>query len=640
MTILTVENICKSYGEKILFKDVSFTISEEDKIGLIGVNGTGKSSLLRIIAGKDNCDSGDITIPKKVTIEYLNQNPDLDLEATVLEQIFKADSKIMHLIGEYENTLDEISKSPTNEKIQKHLLNLTTEMDSLNAWDLESKVKTILTKLNITYFNKKIKELSGGQKKRVALCSKLISPCDLLILDEPTNHMDNDTIVWLENFLENRKGALLMVTHDRYFLDRVVNKTLELDFGTMYTYNCNYSQFVEKKAERIDLQNSLEQKRQRLYKKELEWIRAGVQARGTKQKARIKRFEELSETKYNFDSNDLDISVAHSRLGKKIINIENLCKNFNNKNIIKNFNYIILKNDRIGVVGNNGIGKSTLLNLITNKINLDSGIIDIGSTVNIGYFSQHSEDMNPNLRAIEYIRETAEFITTEDGNKISASEMMEKFLFTDDMQWCYISKLSGGEKRRLYLLKILMNSPNVLILDEPTNDLDIDTLKVLENYIDEFNGPVITVSHDRFFLDRICNKIFSFDGNGKISKYVGNYSDFVDKKKEFSSSLSSKKINTPKKTSSISNDITKSKKLKLSYKESLEYEKIDSEIENLENKLSKLDSDIEKNSTDFMKLEDLLKEKECIEEELLLKMERQEYLNNLVEEIKKNKKNL
>ncbi|MGU9537560.1 ABC-F family ATP-binding cassette domain-containing protein [Clostridium tepidum] len=639
MIITTVENICKSYGEKTLFKKVSFTISDEDKIGLIGVNGTGKSSLLRIITGKDTPDSGTITIPKGVTIEYLDQNPNLDPNATVVEQVFKGNSKIISVIGKYEKTLDLISKNPKDEKLQNYLLSLTNEMDSLDAWDLESKVKTILTKLNVTDFDKKIKELSGGQKKRIALCSALISPCDLLVLDEPTNHMDNDTIDWLENYLQSRKGALLMVTHDRYFLDRVVNKTLELDYGTMYTYNCNYSQFVEKKAERKALENSLEEKRQSLYKKELEWIRAGVQARGTKQKARIKRFEKLKESNYNHDSDDIDISVAHSRLGKKIINIENLNKKFEKKTLIKDFSYILLRNDRIGIVGNNGMGKSTLLNIITNKINPDSGSIDIGTTVNIAYFSQQSEDMNPNLRAIEYIRETAEFITTADGVKISASQMMEKFLFTDDMQWCYISKLSGGEKRRLYLLKVLMTAPNVLILDEPTNDLDIDTLKVLENYIDEFNGPVISVSHDRYFLDRTCNKIFHFEGNGKISKYIGNYSDFINRKKEITNiSLKQEKKNKVSKESN--NKKENSPKLKFSYKEKLEYENIDKDIEKLEERLSKLEEEVEVNASDFMKLENILKEKDKVEEELLFKMERQEYLENLAREIKENKKSM
>ncbi|MCR1933505.1 ABC-F family ATP-binding cassette domain-containing protein [Clostridium tepidum] len=639
MIITTVENICKSYGEKTLFKKVSFTISDEDKIGLIGVNGTGKSSLLRIITGKDTPDSGTITIPKGVTIEYLDQNPNLDPNATVVEQVFKGNSKIISVIGKYEKTLDLISKNPKDEKLQNYLLSLTNEMDSLDAWDLESKVKTILTKLNVTDFDKKIKELSGGQKKRIALCSALISPCDLLVLDEPTNHMDNNTIDWLENYLQSRKGALLMVTHDRYFLDRVVNKTLELDYGTMYTYNCNYSQFVEKKAERKALENSLEEKRQSLYKKELEWIRAGVQARGTKQKARIKRFEKLKESNYNHDSDDIDISVAHSRLGKKIINIENLNKKFEEKTLIKDFSYILLRNDRIGIVGNNGMGKSTLLNIITNKINPDSGSIDIGTTVNIAYFSQQSEDMNPNLRAIEYIRETAEFITTADGVKISASQMMEKFLFTDDMQWCYISKLSGGEKRRLYLLKVLMTAPNVLILDEPTNDLDIDTLKVLENYIDEFNGPVISVSHDRYFLDRTCNKIFHFEGNGKISKYIGNYSDFINRKKEITNiSLKQEKKNKVSKESN--NKKENSPKLKFSYKEKLEYENIDKDIEKLEERLSKLEEEVEVNASDFMKLENILKEKDKVEEELLFKMERQEYLENLAREIKENKKSM
>lgn len=635
MNILTVNNISKSYGEKTLFEDISFTINDNDKIGLIGINGTGKSTLLNVIAGYDTSDSGDISIPKGMTIEYLPQNPEFDSDATVLEQIFKGDSPSIKLIREYEKTIEELSINPGNTTLQQLLLKLTNDMNAMNAWELESQVKTILTKLGITGFNRKMGTLSGGQRKRVALSSALISPCDLLILDEPTNHMDNKTIDWLEKYLDNRKGALLMITHDRYFLDRVVNRTLELDFGKIYSYTGNYSQFVEKKIERKNLECAIEKKRQNLYKKELEWIRTGARARTTKQKARIQRFEELENTKINIDDSKIDISVGHSRLGKKVIELKNISKSFDTNPIIKDFSYIIVRDDRIGIIGDNGIGKSTLLNLITGKHLTDSGIIDIGLTVKIGYFSQESEDMNPNLRAIEYIRENAEYITTADGTKISASQMMERFLFSNDMQWTYISRLSGGEKRRLYLLKILMNAPNVLILDEPTNDLDIDTLKVLENYIDEFNGAVITVSHDRYFLDRICNRIFSFEGNGKIIENTGNYSDFIACRNNVI--VEEPKEKKSEKVSNHNNQNSKQHKLKFSYKEKLEYEKIDSEIESLENRLLELEDKIQQYSSDFVKLQELMNDKDEVEEKLLFKMERQEYLYNLEKEINSSK---
>lgn len=635
MNILTVDNISKSYGEKILFDDISFTINDNDKIGLIGINGTGKSTLLKIIAGYESSDSGDVRVPRGKAIEYLPQNPEFDANATVLEQIFKGDSPSIKLIREYEKTLEELSIDPENSDLQKLLLKLTDDMNAQNAWDLESQVKTILTKLGVTGFNKKMGTLSGGQKKRVALSSALISPCDLLILDEPTNHMDNMTIDWLENYLSNRRGALLMVTHDRYFLDRVVNRTLELDYGKIYSYTGNYSQFIEKKIERKNLECAIERKRQNLYRKELAWIRTGARARTTKQKARIQRFEELENAKNNIDHSKVDISVGHSRLGKKVIELKNISKSFGSNLIIKDFDYTFSRDDRVGIIGDNGIGKSTLLNLITGKCMPDSGIIDIGLTVKIGYFSQESEDMDPNLRAIEYIRESAEYITTSDGTKISASQMMERFLFSDDMQWTYISRLSGGEKRRLYLLRILMHAPNVLILDEPTNDLDIDTLKVLEDYIDEFNGAVITVSHDRYFLDRSCNRIFYFKGKGKILEHTGNYTDFISYQNIIIPNESKEKRVEKVKNSTIAN--SKQPKLKFSYKEKLEYEKIDSEIENLENELAKLEVQIQENSRDFIKLQGLIDEKDKIEEELLFKMERQEYLDNLAEKINKSK---
>ncbi|KNF08353.1 ABC-type transport system, ATP-binding protein [Gottschalkia purinilytica] len=634
MNVLSGENISKSYGVKTLFKDISFNISNDEKIGLIGINGTGKSTLLKIVAGYETPDSGSITIPKGITIEYLHQNPDFNPEATVLEQVFKGDSQIMKLIRQYEETLSAISKSENNEKLQERLLKLSDDMTTLDAWDLESQAKTILTKLGITEFDKKIKVLSGGQKKRVALASALITPCDLLILDEPTNHMDSDTINWLEEYLQSRKGALLMITHDRYFLDRIVNKTLELDGGNLYTYTGNYSEFLERKLERQNLEAVIEHKRQRLYKKELEWIRSGVKARTTKQKARIQRFEALESSKVDISESNLDISVGGSRLGQKIIEINNISKSFEEKTIIKDFTYTFLRGDRIGIIGNSGIGKSTLLNIIMGNLQCDLGSIETGSTVNIGYFSQESQDMNTNLRAIEYIRESGEYVTTADGTKISAAQMMERFLFTSDMQWSYISKLSGGEKRRLYLLKVLMTSPNVLILDEPTNDLDIDTLKVLEDYISEFNGPVVTVSHDRYFLDVICNKIFSFEGNGNIIVNVGNHSDYMDKKDSICNVINEE---APKKKETQKQSKPKSQNLKFSYKEKLEYEQIDSQIEKLEEALTKIENELVIYSSDFTKLQELLEKKEKTEDELLYKLERQEYFINLEKQINDNK---
>lgn len=631
MNVLSAENLSKSYGEKTLFDDISFNINDYDKIGLIGVNGTGKTSLLNIIAGVDVPDSGTIASPKGTKIEYLSQDPEFDEDATILQQVFKGDSPALNVIRAYESALDELSRQPEDDRLQEKITKLTSDMNTVNAWELESQIKTILTRLGVRNFEAKMGTLSGGQKKRVALASALINPCDLLILDEPTNHMDNDTIEWLENYLKNRKGALLMITHDRYFLDRVVNKTLELDFGKLYIYTGNYTEFVEKKIERKNLESTMESKRQNLYKKELEWIRTGAKARTTKQKARIQRFEEIKDSKVVHDDSKVEISVGHSRLGKKILEVEHISKSFGDLNLINDFSYILLREDRIGIIGDNGVGKSTLLNLLTGKLEIDNGEIDMGPTVKVGYFSQESEDMDTTMKAIEYIKESAEFITTADGTKISASQMMERFLFTSSMQWTYISKLSGGERRRLYLLKVLMDAPNVLILDEPTNDLDIDTLKVLENYIDEFSGAVIAVSHDRYFLDRICNKIFSFEGGGKIVDHVGNYSDYVDYRKLKEDELKAQQTITeikekPKRV--------KAQKLKFTYKEKMEYETIDDEIETLENQLSELEDAISKTTTDFVKLQELMTAKDKAEEDLLFKMERQEYLSNLEEEIK------
>ncbi len=638
MNLITLENICKSYSDKTLLENIKLTITDEDKIGVIGVNGAGKSTLLKIIAGMETSDSGDIIKMNGLRIEYLPQEVIYEAEDTVLEQIFKGSSEVMKVLREYESILHKLSLDGENTTLQKSLISLQSKMDALNGWQLESEAKRILTKLGINNFNDKMKVLSGGQRKRVALASSLISPCDLLILDEPTNHMDNNIIEWLENELRNRKSALLMITHDRYFLDRVANKIIEIDNGNIYGYMGNYSTFIEKKLERIELMQSLERKRQNLYRKELSWVKRGAKARSTKQKARLERFEEIKNSKIEIKDNKIDISTGSSRLGKKIINVENIYKSFGEKQLIKDFSYIATKEDRIGIVGPNGVGKSTLLNILSGRLEVDSGVLEFGDTVKLGYFTQENGEMNDELRVIDYIKKIAEFITTKDGIAISASQMLERFMFEGAMQYTPISKLSGGEKRRLYLLRILMESPNVLFLDEPTNDLDIDTLTILEEYLEEFNGSVITVSHDRYFLDKIANKIFTFEGSGKILEITGNYSDY----KEYSELYLSneKKDENISKTKEIKNKESKKEKpLKFSYKEMKEYEEIDEKVEEKENELNEVEENISNAGSDFVLLQELLEKQSKIEEELEYLMERWTYLNELSEKIKENKEN-
>ena len=542
----------------------------------------------------------------------------------------------MKLLREYEHTLHKFNETPDT-LLEKKLLALTQDMDALGAWDIESEAKTILTKLGINDFEADTGTLSGGQRKRVALARVLINPCELLILDEPTNHLDNDTVDWLENFLNNRKGALLMITHDRYFLDRVANRIIELDNGNLYSYEANYSKFLELKSEREELLKSSERKRQNLLRNELEWIRRGAKARSTKQKARIERFEKLQEQQGISTSENIEIMVGSSRLGRKVINLENLSKSYSGVNLISNFSYILKRDDRIGIIGPNGMGKTTLVRIIANRLKPDSGNIEYGETVKIGFFSQENEEMDHSLRVIEYIRQTAEYITTKDG-RISASQMLETFLFPPGMQWTPISKLSGGEKRRLYLLNILMAEPNVLILDEPTNDLDIQTLTILESYLDEFPGAVITVSHDRYFLDRIVNNIFAFEGNGLIKQYSGNYSDYQLIRKESETTAKDSTQNIQKSKEKSSTKAVNDKPVKLSFKEQKEFESIDDEITNLEEALKNINVRIDEESSNFELLPELLSEKEALEKQLEEKIERWAYLNELVEKINNNKK--
>jgi len=516
MNILTAENLTKSYGEKVLFEDISFGIDEGEKIGIIGVNGTGKSTLLKILAGKESPEQGKVTMGNSVRLEYLPQNPEFEDEATVLQQVFKGDSPVMKLLREYEVATEKLEADPDQPQLQDALIALGQQMDDLEAWQLENEAKAILTKLGIFKFDTLIGTMSGGQRKRVALASALINPTDILTLDEPTNHIDNATVDWLEQYLNKRKGALVMVTHDRYFLDRVVGRVFELDKGKLYPYPGNYSRFLELKVEREEQVEATERKRQNLFRNELAWMRRGARARTTKQKARIDRFEQVKADKPTECLDKIEMPAGASRLGKKIMECEHVQKGFPERGVvIEDFNYILLRNDRIGIIGPNGSGKSTLLNMIAGLILPDRGSIDRGTTVNIGYFAQENTYLDPNILVIDEIKAVAEVIPTADGGFITAAQMLERFLFPAAAQWTQIGKLSGGEKRRLYLLRILMAAPNVLLLDEPTNDLDIQTLTILEGYLDEFPGAVIAVSHDRYFLDRITNKDFLVPRRGK-----------------------------------------------------------------------------------------------------------------------------
>lgn len=622
MIILNIENISKSYIEKVLFKDISFGIHEGDKIGLVGINGTGKTTLLKILANLEEPDSGRIIKTNDINIEYLPQDVDFDSEAKVIEQVFRGTSGNMIVLRKYEEAITNTS-TPKEE-----IIKLSQKMDSINGWELESEAKTVLTKLGIDNFSEKIKNLSGGQKKRIALASALINPSDLLILDEPTNHLDNETIDWLEDYLSKRKGALLMITHDRYFLDRVTNQILELDRGNLYSYEGNYSYFVEKKMEREEREIAAERKRQSLYKNELAWMKQGVKARGTRQKARVQRFKELEDNAKDMNTDELEISVASSRLGKKIIKIKNISKSYDNLKLIEDFTYTVLRNDRVGILGANGIGKSTLLKMISGKIEPDSGSIEIGETVRLGVFDQENDNLDKNQRAIDYIKEGGEFVTTADGTKIFASQMMENFLFTKDLQYTPIQKLSGGEKRKLNLLRVLMEAPNVLLLDEPTNDLDIQTLTVLEEYIDDFSGAVIIVSHDRYLLDKIAEKVFAFEGEGNIVQYTGNYAYFKERKSEKEIRKKPTKKEKPKRSNQT---------IKFSYNEQREWKTIDDVIADLESKIDGVNKDIEEAATDYVRLEELIKEREGLETQLEEKMERWVYLSEKLEKIENQK---
>lgn len=594
MNILNIEHVSKIFGEKKIFDDVSYGIHEGDKIGIIGINGTGKTTLLKIIAGLEETDEGEVIKQNGLRITYLPQNPDFPEGATVLDYV--ADGKL--------------------------------QMD----WNTESEAKTVLNKLGILGHEAKIDTLSGGQKKRVALARTLINPADVLILDEPTNHIDNEMALWLEDYLNKFKGVIIMVTHDRYFLDRVTNKILEISHGKLYGYTANYSQFLELKAQREEMEMASERKRQSILRMEIEWAKRGCRARTTKQKARLERLEALKNGSAPVRDASVEIESIGTRMGKKTIELQGISKSYGDKVLVNDFEYIVLKNQRLGIIGPNGCGKSTLMKLIVGAIEPDAGYIEIGDTIQIGYFAQEAEEMNPNQRAIDYIKDVADYVPTKDG-KITASQLLERFLFDGNLQYTPIGKLSGGEKRRLYLCKILMESPNVLILDEPTNDLDIPTLTILEDYQDSFQGIVITVSHDRYFLDNLVDRIFAFEGNGILRQYEGGYTDYLETKLREEGPVLAKASQTSTKATGKDWKKDRPTKLKFTYKEQKEYDTIDEDIAALEEKMEVLDAEMMANATNSARLSELTAEKEKVEQQLEEKMERWVYLNDLAERI-------
>ena len=624
--ILSAENLSFSYGDRVLFKNINFNVEEGDKIGVIGVNGTGKSTFLKMIANRDD-GGGKLTIPGTVVMEYLPQDPPFEPQATVLEQIFKGDSPLMVLLRRYETAVEEAVAHPDDVKLQKNLLDLQQEMDNKYAWQLESEAKAVLNQLGITNLGQKMEELSGGQRKRVALAGVLVRPSDLLILDEPTNHMDNSTVAWLEQQLLKRKGALLMVTHDRYFFDRVVNRTLEIDNGQGYLYVGNYSLFLEKREERRIAEASAAQKLRNIYRRELAWISRGAEARRTKKKDRVERFAQIKAEVENVQVEaNLEMSSVSSRLGKTTIELNNIGMVYDGVDYIKDFSYILLRNDRVGIVGPNGAGKSTLMDIIAGKLQPTSGSMTVGQTVKIGYFSQHSEFPNTNQKVLEYIKEVNNYIDTADGMRISAAQMLERFLFPPDLQWVPVNKLSGGEQRRLYLLRVLMSAPNVLILDEPTNDLDIPTLSVLEDYLDSFAGAVIAVSHDRYFLDRFANKIFALQAGGTLRQYNGGYSDYEAVMLE--EQATAIKANKPV----VKEEPKATNKKNMTYSERLELQDIDQEIARTEAEIKMLGLEIDCCGSDFVKLNELTKKQEEAQTRLDALVDRWAYLSELAEQ--------
>lgn len=640
MHIMTIEELGKSYGDKILFRDVSFGIEEGDRFGIIGVNGTGKSTFLRTIAGWEQPEQGKVLAGSRITIRFVPQEPEFDPEATILDQVLGGDAPDMTAVRVYTEALERAAQRPDDEASQAAFIRATDDMDRLQAWQLESEAKSILSRLGLDQFGAKMGELSGGQRKRVALAAALIHPSDLLLLDEPTNHIDNDTVTWLETMLQKRSGALLMITHDRYFLDRVANRIVELDRGRAFFYEANYSHFLELKADREAREAASEDKRQNLLRQELAWIRRGARARTTKQKARIERFEALQKQEGPGQNGQVDISAASARLGKKIMELDEVEARLADRPLFQGLSYIAVPEDRIGIIGPNGSGKSTLLRIIAGEREPDGGSIVLGPTVRIGFFTQEHAEMDESMRVIEYIREAAETVRTADGNSITAAQMLERFLFEPAMQWAVIGKLSGGEKRRLQLLRMLMEAPNVLLLDEPTNDLDVQTLAVLEDYLDEFPGVVIAVSHDRYFLDRVAERIWSFE-EGAIRQHVGNYSEYMEWTSRHGKEAdeTKPKAQTPAEGASSGRSERPDRKprLKMSYKEEREYERIEDDIMEAEERIQKIQREMELAFSDSARLQELMKEESEAQQQLEALMERWTYLSELAEQIEAEK---
>lgn len=624
---LKVTDLKKTYGEKDLFDQISFLVHEKDRIGLIGTNGTGKTSLLNIIAGIDSSDGDRQTVfyPTDYRIGYLSQAAEFSDELTVLQAVFQGNSPLIQTVRAYEEALIELGENGEDPDVQKRYAKAEEQMNKEDAWTTDTNAKIILQKLGISELDKKISTLSGGQKKRVSLAQVLIDEPDLLLLDEPTNHLDYEAIEWLENYLKQYRGALLMVTHDRYFLDRVANRIFELSFGKLYEYKGNYEAYVLEKAERDRVEVEQEEKRKRLYKQELAWMRAGVQARGTKQQARINRFEDLKENLYQVNQeDDLELNLATQRLGKKVLEIKDGSYRINDQTLLEHLDLLIQSRERLGITGKNGAGKSTLLNILAGRIPLDSGTMSIGETVHLAYYTQENEEMAPDKRMIAYLQEAAEEAKTADGSQIGVAELLERFLFPRFMHGTLIGKLSGGEKRRLFLLKLLIQQPNVLLLDEPTNDLDIATLTILEDYFRSFPGAVITVSHDRYFLDKVADKLLVFQGNGKQELYYGNMSSYLLKQKETQQPAEKAKPKIQSKEPA--------EKKKLSDMEQKEWETIEDEIAELEEKISLLQEEMNHQGDNFTRLQELQNDVSETEAQLEEKMARWEYLSEWVED--------
>jgi ATP-binding cassette subfamily F protein uup len=626
MSIVTLQKIKKDFGIKEILREASFTIEEQDKVGLIGVNGGGKSTLLKMIAGIESIDAGDRIVKSGARIVYLPQQPEVNEDNTVLDQVFADSSEQMKLVREYEDLTHKIAHAAGDKqnRLTEKLIRVTEKIESANAWELETKAKIILSKLGIEDFEARVGDLSGGYRKRIALATALLNEPDLLLMDEPTNHLDAESVEWLQDYLNSFRGAILLITHDRYFLDKVTNRILEIDRGDLYTYSGNYSYYLEKKALQEESAASTQQKHQGILRRELEWLKRGPKARSTKQKARIDRIHEMQNREFKEAQGKVEIDTPGRRIGKKVIELTNISKAYNGRTLIKDFTYEFTSRDRIGVIGGNGAGKSTLMNIITGRIEPDSGKVEIGSTIHIGYFDQHSEDLldaiDQNQRVIDYIKDIAAFVTTADGTQISASQMLERFLFPGNQQYAPIHKLSGGEKRRLFLLQVLMEAPNVLILDEPTNDLDVQTLSILEDYLENFNGCVITVSHDRYFLDRTVEFIFAIEPVGNIRQYPGNYSVYLDYKQ-----AEEKEAKEQEKKAKPKEPVTKTEKpvsannksRRLSNYERREFESLEGKIAEMEVEKEELEKTLYHNPpSGFSKVQELSEQLAVLNEEI------------------------